>query len=109
MRQGVGARGRTHACAQGEWAQDKCDGRGVVKYRSGDVYTGQLLNGVREGKGKCEYGSGDVYEGDWSADMRHGVGACKYADGTEYEGEWVEDRRHVADEHWDPRREPSSA
>jgi len=59
---------------------------------SGDVYEGEWKQDKREGKGKWQYHNGDKYSGEWKGDMRHGHGVCVFADGTKYRGEWTQDK-----------------
>jgi len=42
---------------------------GIIKYDSGDIYEGQLLNGRRSGKGKMTFANGDKYMGMWKQDQ----------------------------------------
>jgi hypothetical protein len=41
---------------------------GILKYDSGDIYEGQLLNGKRSGQGKMTFNNGDKYIGMWKTD-----------------------------------------
>jgi hypothetical protein len=62
---------------------------------NGDVYVGQMMDGMRHGQGKCTYPNGDVYEGEWQHDMRNGQGNLLYDEnGEQYCGEWQNDLRH---------------
>ena len=44
----------------GEWEDDK-QVKGVIIYRDGNKYEGQLFDDEPHGKGVCTYASGDVY------------------------------------------------
>jgi len=57
-----------------------------INYPNGNVYEGQMLNGLKHGKGKFIWVSGDVYEGDWKDGKRTGMGKYTWADGDVYEG-----------------------
>ena len=62
-------------------------------YPNGDVYEGEMKNGLRDGRGKCSYKSGSVYEGEFKDDKRHGKGICRFANGVVYEGEYRDNER----------------
>lgn len=66
----------------------------VVTYPNGDVYEGQLRDGLRWGRGRMIYAGGDVYVGMWKDDLRDGVGTTTYAGGDVYQGEYRADKRH---------------
>ena len=40
----------------------------IINYNNGDIYVGQIINGLREGKGIFYYNDGDRLEGDWRND-----------------------------------------
>jgi hypothetical protein len=61
---------------------------------NGDVYEGDLVNGLRHGKGTMRYAKGGSYEGDWKKNQKHGRGKETFADGAFYEGEFQEGVRH---------------
>ena len=44
----------------------KCNlphGKGVMKFKTGDIYEGSFLKGLRHGKGKDNFHTGDKYVG----------------------------------------------
>jgi hypothetical protein len=43
--------------------QAKLDKVATIKSQSGDIFTGQVLDGMPSGLGKVLYADGDVYEG----------------------------------------------
>jgi len=47
------------------WKNDQMYGKGVVKYRDGNVYEGELRNGKMEGFGTLFYSVGNIYRGEW--------------------------------------------
>lgn len=59
-----------------------------IKYDNGDVYEGEMLNGMKNGQGKMIYANGNIYEGEWQDDFQNGRGKMTYANGNVYEGEW---------------------
>ena len=38
---------------------------GILRYENGDMYEGQLLNGLRSGQGQLIFSNGDKYIGMW--------------------------------------------
>ena len=68
-------------------------GQGREVYANGDVYDGDFANDRRDGKGVYWYSNGNVYDGQWKDGHVHGQGLMKYVNGNIYEGEWVDDRR----------------
>lgn len=61
-------------------------GPGKVVWGNGDVYEGDLVQGLRQGKGSFNWKSGQRYEGDWVHDRPQGQGSIKFANGNQYEG-----------------------
>ena len=62
--------------------------RGVIRY-DGETYDGEFYLDVFHGKGIFRYKNGDVYEGDWTGGKRNGFGKLTAADGkVKYQGEW---------------------
>ena len=55
------------------------------------VYTGKLVNGVRQGAGTFKYNNGDFYDGYWENNVRQGYGICKFKNGDMYDGYWNND------------------
>ena len=49
----------------GEWKNDKYEGKGIYYYKNGDRYEGDWKNGKREGKGIYYYSYGDRKMGDY--------------------------------------------
>ena len=91
---------------------------GRINYDNGDVYIGEILNGLRHGEGSLvsdkrvfqgsfrndvpfhgkltigdSYYKGDVVMKDGMI-IRHGKGYMKYHPLTWYDGDWVNDQRH---------------
>ena len=80
---------------EGDVNQDnKPEGIGkLIFLKTGGIYEGMFLNGVRHGKGKHTWKNGDVYEGEWVEDKRTGNGKMVFANNNVYDGEWVENRQ----------------
>jgi len=74
--------------------KNKLAARGKEISPSGDVYEGDLIDGVPHGKGTLTFSYGDVYEGDFVDGKFHGKGTLTLPDGTVYSGDFVEGR-HV--------------
>ncbi len=72
---------------------DTFSGRKTKTYANGDKYEGDWVNDRRQGKGIFTHAYGDKYEGDWINDQRQGKGICTYANGDKYEGDWVHNKR----------------
>jgi hypothetical protein len=52
-----------------------------VTYKNGNVYEGELKNGMHHGKGTMIWGHGDKYEGEFKKDSPNGKGIYTWADG----------------------------
>ena len=93
---------------EGEWKNDKPNGKGKTKWPDGSMYEGKCWGGVkhvrlidacvylftgsfndnkREGFGRHFQPSGFEYEGEWKNDKRDGKGREKWPAGSTYEGE----------------------
>ena len=68
-------------------AEETMGSLGILKYDSGDLYEGQLLNGKRSGQGKMTFSNGDKYTGMWKTDqMCDPEGVYTFKNGNEYRG-----------------------
>lgn len=65
-----------------------------VKYESGNVYMGEIDEGVRNGYGIMNYKNGHKYCGYWKNNMFNGHGVYTFPDGEVYDGEWKDDKRN---------------
>ena len=55
---------------EGEYVNDKFEGKGKYTYITGNYYIGEFKNGKRNGKGKQFYKNGDLmHEGNWVDDI----------------------------------------
>jgi hypothetical protein len=91
----------------GEYVEDNEHGEGVFTEAStGNVYTGQWRNGVREGHGVMKYTNGDVFEGSFEDDQKHGPGKYVPHKGVSLEGVWANDV-HQPDMQTDDVMKPS--
>mmetsp|Transcript_58951 Transcript_58951/g.81052 ORF Transcript_58951/g.81052 Transcript_58951/m.81052 type:complete len:291 (-) Transcript_58951:254-1126(-) len=58
------------------------------KYATGQMYTGEYVDGLFHGKGTFTFLDGSVYKGEWQNGLKHGKGFLKTAKGDIYSGEW---------------------
>jgi len=70
--------------------EERC-GYGIQKWVDGAVYEGNWLQNKAEGKGTFWHAEGDIYIGDFKADQACGFGVYTHVNGSRYEGEWVND------------------
>ena len=68
------------------------------KNNNGEIYIGEIENGLKNGKGILYYNKNDEfkrkkYEGEFKNDMKEGIGIMYYNNGDRYEGGWKEDKR----------------
>ena len=78
---------------EGEFKDDKREGKGVYIWKDGEKYEGEWKNDKREGKGILHYNEGDRYEGEYKNNIKEGKGIMYYKDGNRYEGEWKNNKR----------------
>jgi len=69
-------------------------GMGIYTSASGDRYTGQFKFGKADGQGKMEFTNGDSYSGEFREDTMHGKGKYLYANGDRYMGDFQNDLPH---------------
>ena len=63
----------------------------VTGYYEGDVNSSTMA----DGKGVMKFSSGDVYDGDWENGKMNGKGAMLYHDGVFYQGDWKDGKPDV--------------
>ena len=68
--------------------------KGRLIYENGDAYDGEWYDNKANGKGICYYNDGSVYTGDWVSDRRHGIGVEIAVEGLSYKGEFHQDKKH---------------
>ena len=65
-----------------------------VELANGDIYEGELVDGLRTGSGTYVWQNGNRYEGEFSNNRLHGKGTYTWTDGRSYSGEFQNDKRH---------------
>ena len=78
---------------EGEFVNDKREGKGIFYYIKGNKYEGEWKNDKRHGKGKMYYTSGDIYDGDYKNDKKEGKGITYFNTGNRYEGDFKNGKR----------------
>ncbi|KAM7365714.1 hypothetical protein PAMP_016627 [Pampus punctatissimus] len=87
------------ATYEGRWLAGKPNGRGVLKWPDGRIYTGAFKNGLEDGFGEFvapnkTLNKNDHYEGHWKDGKMHGLGTYRYASGEVYDGSFQDGMRH---------------
>jgi hypothetical protein len=62
----------------GNWEKDKMDGRWVMNKANGDVYDGNLSNGLPYRSGVFRYAKREIYVGTWVKGLKDGKGTFYY-------------------------------
>uniref|UniRef100_UPI0037E8EF96 alsin n=1 Tax=Semicossyphus pulcher TaxID=241346 RepID=UPI0037E8EF96 len=84
---------------EGRWLAGKPNGRGVLKWSDGRIYTGSFKNGLEDGYGEFvapnkTLNKNDHYQGHWKDGKMHGLGTYRYASGEVYDGSFQDSMRH---------------
>ena len=75
-------------------SQKKDDEFKKIKYKNGEFYIGQVLDGNKQGEGTLYYKNGNIkYIGDFINDKFEGKGKYIYQNGEYYIGEWLNDKK----------------
>jgi serine/threonine protein kinase len=69
-------------------------GNGTYIFASGNVYTGNMKEGVRVGKGTMTFKDGGKYIGEWKNDKSDGLGTLILPNGEKYVGGFKENMYH---------------
>lgn len=72
----------------GGWRDGNMEGQGVYYFDNGEIYRGGWLRNKKSGEGRLDYVNGDNYIGEWANDVQEGFGAMNYANGNIFEGLW---------------------
>jgi hypothetical protein len=79
---------------EGQWRDERINGRGTFRWPDGRVYVGDWKDGTYDGTGDFTWANGDHYIGAWLQGKRNGYGRMWWKDGARYEGNWRMDRAH---------------
>lgn len=74
---------------EGDFVEDRMEGKGVFKFESGAVYAGGFHNNMFNGKGSYSWPDGSKYEGEWRDNKMHGHGTFTTARGQQFHGEFA--------------------
>lgn len=85
---------RTGDAYKGEIVNGKANGRGIYYYSNGNRYEGQFANNRFCGYGILYCINGDSYQGRFVDDKFHGSGFYRYANGSSYDGEYANGKRN---------------
>lgn len=73
---------------EGEIKNNLHNGFGKLTQLDGEIFIGQWKNGKINGKGVRYHSNGDVYSGDYVNSIRDGIGKYVFFNGDSYEGQW---------------------
>jgi hypothetical protein len=76
---------------EGNFLNDRFDGKGKFTGCNGQVYIGDFKNHKKNGFGKQNYLNGSIYEGEWKDDKKHGIGKLTEGDTIIHQGRWEND------------------
>jgi len=79
---------------EGDWKNDKIEGKGKMIWKTGEVYEGEWSNNLKEGKGIHTFSDGEKYEGNFKNSKYEGKGVLYYTNGDRYEGDFKNNNRH---------------
>ncbi len=78
----------------GEISYGKPNGKGFMKWPDGSYYIGTFVEGERNGFGEFQFRNGSRYEGAWSNNQMNGYGVFIWANGAEYFGDFLDNKMH---------------
>jgi hypothetical protein len=78
---------------EGEWSNDKWNGKGKCKWPNGDSYDGEFINGRISGQGKFKFANGSSLQGFFLNGMLNGYG-CMVTNEYTYVGYFKDGRSH---------------
>ena len=77
----------------GEFRDNKFNGRGTFTFPDGERYVGTFRDGNRHGQGTNTVPNGERYVGEWRDGKQHGQGTYTFPSGARYVGEYREGKR----------------
>lgn len=63
------------------------NGKGKIRFKNGNQYTGDIQNGIIEGEGQFVWSDGVSYRGTFVCNTMKGKGRYEWPDGSVYEGD----------------------
>ena len=69
---------------EGEFKDDKQEGKGKEKWPDGAIYAVKYKNGVICGEGNFIWDNGAIYEGDFDNNQINGIGTFNFSAGRKY-------------------------
>lgn len=78
---------------EGEFANDKKNGVGVMLWDDGTKYEGHFVENDFDGKGVYFWKDKRTYNGDWKRNMMHGTGLYTWKGGRYYKGGYAENKK----------------
>lgn len=78
----------------GNFTNDKFDGKGLYVNSNGNYYFGDWENGEPNGVGEVVVNDIKIFKGGFKNGKKNGMGMEKYPDETEYMGEFIDDERN---------------
>lgn len=77
------------AVYEGEFKDDKVEGKGKLTIPEQGTYEGNFTNNKRNGQGTYNFANGDKYVGNWKDDVMTGKGKYTFKNGDYYDGEFA--------------------
>jgi hypothetical protein len=65
------------------------NGAGTITFKTGEKYIGQFNNGKFDGAGTLMFKDGEKYVGEFKQDLFHGTGTYYYNSGMKFSGEYI--------------------
>ena len=76
----------------------------LLRFKNGNVYIGEVNQGMLDGQGKLEMVTGVVYEGKFKENLIHGEGKVDWPDSSSYEGSFKLGLKHGKGIYRNPRK-----
>ena len=78
---------------EGEFKNDQIEGTGVYQWPDKHIHNGEFKNDQIEGSGVYKWPDGDIYEGEYKNGNKEGMGIFMSANGDIYEGKWKDGKK----------------
>ncbi len=73
---------------EGQFKNDSINGYGEIYNKNGEIYKGMWKNNCRNGEGEQWKANGTYFKGIFEKNMKDGLGLMRWPDGRELHGEW---------------------